>query len=162
MVLAQPAFPRPPGRSAPGLPSRPEAGALEGALGRRPEEPGDEAVCGVQVRRALDDGGLVDDVRLRRLADCEGLQLPGRGSRVGDVDEARIGLAERDLRDTLRTSVSSLTTCFRTAAAMPRFPSTVRVYAPTGTDGSPTTIFTPGFVRSSTVWMSAGFDFGTT
>src|SRR5258706_1428568 len=66
------------------------------------------------------------------------------------------------LPSTLGTSVSWLTTFFSTAAEIPRLLRTVRVYEPTGTDGSPITIFTPGFVRSSTVWICAGLDFGTT
>ena len=139
-----------------------EAEMLELALGRRPDQPRHEPVRRLQMRRAPHDRDLVDDVRLRRLADRDHLDLALHRPRVGDVDEAGVSFAQGDLGEHALTSVSLLTTFFNTAAEIPRLVSTVRVYEPTGTEGSPMTSFTPGFVRSSTVWICAGFDFGTT
>ncbi len=54
-----------------------------------------------EVRRALHDGDLVTDLRLREHRDGDRLQLRGRDARVGDVDEPGVGLAEHDLADDL-------------------------------------------------------------
>jgi hypothetical protein len=62
----------------------------EQPLCRQPDQRRDKPVCGAQVTCVRKHADLVDDVRLRGLADGNREHLAAHRSHIGDVDEAGV------------------------------------------------------------------------
>ena len=96
---------------------------------------------------ADDDRDAVLHLRLRPRREPQDLHLARNRPRVGRVDEAGVGLAERDLREHL-AHVRLAADDVLQHAREPHVPEDLDRVAPTGTAGPATTSFVPDLRRS--------------